>query len=243
MASSQLQSWFIYTLEDPRYPGVIRYLGWTVDPGKRLQGHLAGAKSGRDKTRCGVWKRSLLREGLKPVLKIVETGSGEGWPAVEIRWIADLRNEGQPLLNHTEGGEGFRGRHSEETKSRMSAVAKGRPKPPRGEEHVKNLAAALKARQYTPELRAKMREAHLGQQVPQERRTRTSATMKAMLAANPDLATRRGDVLRARMAQPKARAEKSAELKAFWSDPIRRAERIAAQKAGHARKRSTGQPS
>lgn len=102
---------------------------------RRLQGHLASARSGRDRTRCGHWKRALLHDGVSPVLTVIETGSGEDWSAVEIRWIAFYRKAGHPLLNHTEGGEG--------SCSRLYLINNVKDRPPQAGTVLEDLGVAL----------------------------------------------------------------------------------------------------
>ena len=58
---------FIYTLCDPDTE-IVRYIGRSLRPEKRYGDHL------RDKTRThrGVWVRSLLAQGKKPLLRLLE---------------------------------------------------------------------------------------------------------------------------------------------------------------------------
>lgn len=214
-------TWHIYSLEDPRRPGVVRYVGWTKNVLKRLRSHLALAKNGRDQTRCGNWKRSLLREGVTPTIQVLESGSGPDWGAVESRWIAHFRQVvGCDLTNHTEGGEGFRGPHSPSTKERMSRAQKGVPKN-RTAEHTANLMAALKKRQWTPEVRAKMRTSHLGKKATDDHRSSISTSLKSALQ-DPELRRQRSESMKAIAGSVEERKTRSLRMKELWADPIRR---------------------
>lgn len=153
------QAWYIYTLHDPRKPELVRYVGWTRNTHTRLQGHIRLAKNGRDKTYCGKWKRTLLRAGLRPLLTVIETGSGDDWAEAEIRWIAHYRAlVGAKLTNLANGGGGPAGHHwklSEETKARMSI--------------------ASRRRGFTEEAREKARTSKLGVPLTLEHRAKLSA--------------------------------------------------------------------
>lgn len=145
-----LRLWFVYTLHDPRQPNVVRYVGWTTNPSRRLKTHIRDARNGRDQTRCGNWKRSLLTFQVTPVMEIVESGVGGGYGASEIRWVAHFREKvGEKLTNLTNGGDGTSGRvNSPEHRARISAYRKGR--------------------KASVEARSNMRAAHLGKKLPPE---------------------------------------------------------------------------
>lgn len=155
--------WYIYTLHDPREPGVVRYVGWTCDLKKRFKGHLVLAKNGRDKTYCGNWKRSLLRDGILPVMQVIESGVGPGWDEAEKKWIAHFRSvHGAKLTNLANGGGGVLGHRwvlSEETKKKLGDLRKGR----RHTEESKLRQSLIKrGKKATPETKAKMSLARTG---------------------------------------------------------------------------------
>ena len=139
----------------------MRYVGWTTNPKKRLALHLKQATRGYDTTRCGNWKRSLLREGVTPTLTVVEEGEGPGWAAAEVRWVAHCRAlSGELLTNLTEGGEGALGvTRSPETRAKMGAASRGR-------KHSEEVKALLRAQRLgskaADEVRARMSVAHQG---------------------------------------------------------------------------------
>jgi hypothetical protein len=112
-----LLKWSIYVLKHPR-TGEVRYVGFTSCAAKlRLRWHVKSAFGGRQKTPNICWIRSLRSKGLKPVMEIIESGSGEGWQEAERRWIAHYKATGVRLLNMTEGGDGAPGWGTPELRS------------------------------------------------------------------------------------------------------------------------------
>lgn len=93
---------FIYALRDPR-DYTVRYIGKSNDPEARLQAHMKDKKSNPIKTR---WIDELLAEKLEPELEILENVVLDEWQEAEIKWIAKGREEGWPLTNITDGGDG-----------------------------------------------------------------------------------------------------------------------------------------
>jgi len=77
----------------------------------------------------------------------------------EIRWIAQTREGGARLLNLADGGIGNNGPHTDETRARMRAAAKGRP-PVSAETRARTSAAMMGTknsfwgRRHTPKTRA-----------------------------------------------------------------------------------------
>jgi len=100
-----MRPWCIYVLKDPRN-GAVRYVGMTHNK-TRLNEHVFSVK--RCRTHKASWIKTLLREGLRPLMESIETGLGEGWVVRERYWIAEYRRRGADLTNHTEGGEGTLG--------------------------------------------------------------------------------------------------------------------------------------
>lgn len=98
----------IYKLSCPVTLDVI-YIGQTNNLPRRLREH----------------KR---RFGFKPIAEPIETVSGDPSLA-EIYWIEFYRAAGAPLVNIAEGGNRA-GATGASTRARLSAIGKGRPKPP-----------------------------------------------------------------------------------------------------------------
>lgn len=99
---------FIYGLYDPRDPEIVRYIGKANDARGRLRLHIAEAlKSSRRKTYKLDWIRSLLRCGVEPRLRIIESTTNKTWRERERYWIKEFRERNHPLTNGTDGGEGI----------------------------------------------------------------------------------------------------------------------------------------
>jgi len=220
--------WFIYTLHDPREPGVVRYVGKTWNTVTRLTRHVKDAQRDKDNSYCGNWKRALLKEGVIPVLTVIEIGSGPTWGAAEKRWVSHFRSVvGDKLTNYTDGGEGFQGQHRDETKLKMSRASLGKRKTP---EHAANIAAGRKGWVPSDETRQRMREAQLGKVQPPEQSAKISASLKKTLANNPEQRAIRSRAAKGYASRPEERETRRERLRAIWADPERRAARIEAMK-------------
>lgn len=200
--------WAIYVLEHP-LSSEVRYLGKTVqDPRRRLQHHMTLARTGRAKTHCANWIRSLLVEGLAPVMRIVETGPDEdGWKAAEVAWIAKLRTEGVRLTNLTNGGEGLPGRkHSEETKAKMRAASKIVQTDP--DFRARHAAATRKAQACSETRRRHSESLKQFYSDPENRRKLT----ERLREADPQ----RLEAVRVARTDPEKEARRLAGLHAYW---------------------------
>lgn len=131
---------FIYLLKCP-ISGTPRYVGKAVNPVKRLAQHLdrAGKRGGH----LANWLSSLRRDGLKPVMEILIDVQEDEWQAMECAYIQFYREQGCPLVNGTEGGEGGKPKGS-----RMSLESRCRMK----------LAWARRSRKRSPESITKLKE-------------------------------------------------------------------------------------
>lgn len=136
-----MSKWHIYGLYEPGKQHV-RYVGYTIDPHGRLLRHISNARVRRRNYPLYDWIRSLLKRDLKPEMRILESGDGDGWQEAEKRWISEYRPAG--LFNITEGGysavippqsrkragEKLKTRvFTDEHKARLSEAKKGRPRP------------------------------------------------------------------------------------------------------------------
>ena len=164
---------YIYALCDPD-SGETRYIGKTKSTLEhRLKQHIIRV----DRTHKSKWVQTLVREGKKPVIRVIEETTSDGWPECERKWIAYYRSlPGSRLLNHTAGGEvglesiearrkmgdAIRGRkHSPETKALMSQKQKGRVFSP---EHKAAISAAKKG-QPNVKLRGRKRPTDVGMKI------------------------------------------------------------------------------
>lgn len=143
--------WFIYCLRHPE-TSEIRYIGKTNNPKKRLECHVYPQKK-RQNLYSHKWVKSLIKQGLFPVMNILEEGVGLGWQSREIYWIKHYRDLGYRLTNLTDGGDGSNGwRPTKEQREAMSRARKGRKQSP---ESIAKTRAAITGRKKSPEHIAK----------------------------------------------------------------------------------------
>lgn len=170
---SSSRTWFIYTLSDPR-THEVRYVGVTFRLRQRFTEHVSRAQE--QTTYKANWIKQLLREELRPILTVVDQGTGN-WVMAEQNWINYYRNLGARLTNLTDGGEGTPGYvPSEELrgkwrKQRRGKTYKGiRPGGMTGKTHSASarakIAEAGRNRKHTEESRAKLSAQKKGKPLP-----------------------------------------------------------------------------
>ena len=184
--------WWIYTLSDPREPGVVRYVGFTTNVKLRRRSHLNDAKKGHTRTRCGLWKQKLAKEGVLPVMAIVQEGEGKDqWATAEQDWIEHYRDIfGSLLTNMTNGGEGHFGYiASEETRKKLAENARhrdhsNRAKPNLTDEDRQKMRERMMKLHSNPDIEAYRRERHRAATVgiprSEEAKAKSSATTKGV---------------------------------------------------------------
>lgn len=124
----------------------------TLSMRARLLNHIAMVRFGK-KTHVCHWIRQLMAFGIKPIPIILEIGIGSKWKDSECRWIRTMRARGEPLTNHTDGGEGRIGHSmSDATRAKLMAAHIGKPL---SVETRKKISRALTGRVYSPETIAK----------------------------------------------------------------------------------------
>lgn len=108
----------IYTLAHP-ITGEIRYVGKTIRTlTHRFDRHISDSKKGTNRNYR--WIQSLAKQGLKPIIELLDEIDESESAQVETYWIAQFRAWGFRLNNHTDGGEGMIGfKHSEESLIKM----------------------------------------------------------------------------------------------------------------------------
>jgi hypothetical protein len=123
---------FLYGLRCP-LSSELRYVGKAKNPKARLSAHITQART--KFARKDNWLRSLERDGLRPILEILDEVPVETWQVHERGLIARLRQEGVPLLNVKDGGD-------------------GPDNLPRSDSHAAAISAALTGRKHSAERRA-----------------------------------------------------------------------------------------
>jgi hypothetical protein len=88
---------YIYKLVDP-ITEMVRYVGQTKNPDKRLKEHLWIRGTYRDQRRTQ-WIDSLITQGLKPRMVILQEARSEDAERIEQQWIDYYTKHGHPLLN------------------------------------------------------------------------------------------------------------------------------------------------
>jgi hypothetical protein len=95
--------YYVYTLADPREPENIRYIGLTVNPKHRLTNH---CRRQRGKSRYLKWKNKIIKDGVKPIMKIIGGTNTDLFPIniIEVAYIKLYRSLGFDLVNTSAGG-------------------------------------------------------------------------------------------------------------------------------------------
>lgn len=150
---------FIYVLTDPD-TGLVRYVGKADNPSERLRKHMLPSALAIVCHRTN-WLKSLIAEGKKPIMQVVEQTSHEHWKARECWWIAYYRGLGAALVNTAEGGSGGMRPEwiSPETRLKQSLAQIGKV---RDRDAIERMAAKNRGKQRPPEVVAKMSAANKG---------------------------------------------------------------------------------
>lgn len=177
----------VYALFDNRWPEVVRYVGFSGKPEKRLQEHLNEAMYLDKDTRKLEWIRKVLSEGSSisfMILEITQTKIEAG--IIERAKIAEYKALGHPLVNGTHGGDGATAWAKQETRHRQSEVMKEYWASPEGDLHRqinvetnKRVQTGLKR---TDEAKDKMRVAKLGKPHARQRTPEWNAKIAAAQA-------------------------------------------------------------
>lgn len=113
---------YIYGLVDPRN-GEVRYIGKTVNPSHRLCEHLRDARTKQNHR--ARWIACILRDGITPLLRVLQEATAGTWSEIERQQIATHREAGCRLTNGNAGGLGSHN-PTEEARGKMRASAQKR---------------------------------------------------------------------------------------------------------------------
>lgn len=201
---------YIYGLECP-IENIIRYIGKSAKPEKRLCGHISSAMCGQYNHRTARWIRKLVRLSLEPRLVILHTvGEDERWQDVERDFIAAAATMGWRLTNSMHGGEG------------LDFID-----PADDAAWRKKLSDKHKMIWSTPERRAEARERSLKAWSDPELSERRIRAVK-LAHTRPDIKARNLEALAEIRANPLSVKKKSDSIRANWADPDGSAKRRAA---------------
>jgi hypothetical protein len=135
---------YIYSLTDPR-TSMVRYIGKTVQPEKRLYLHVWHATHDGDTYRDR-WIRQLVAEGRTPVFAIVEEVTRETWEERERFWIAHFRAlNADKLTNTADGGEGVNAPRTEIWRARIGDAHRGKKLSPQACANIRAASPHSKA--------------------------------------------------------------------------------------------------
>jgi len=97
---------FIYSLVCP-LDGQVKYVGKANDPKGRFRKHKSlGDTNTGDNTAKNVWIKSLLDQGLLPILEIIEEVDVAEWKTKEKFYVRQFKENGIKLFNICGGGNG-----------------------------------------------------------------------------------------------------------------------------------------
>ena len=123
----------IYILIDP-ITNMVRYVGKANDVSQRYKAHLNRAR--KHQVHKKNWIEKLKKQGLKPIIEVIDIVPIEDWIFWETYWISQMKTWGFDLINYTNGGDGctfanqtsfkkghtswLGKKHSDETKKKIS---------------------------------------------------------------------------------------------------------------------------
>jgi hypothetical protein len=160
----------VYCLTDPR-TNEIRYVGGTNGSlEKRLREHIRGVQSAD--THKGYWMRSLLADGIKPEIHLLEEVDGP-FSSAECEWISCFRHMKMRLTNLTDGGDGTVGyRHTQEQRDKNAAAKRGVKRQPFTDGTRLKMSESRKGHTPSVETREKMAEAKRGKKLSAEHKAK-----------------------------------------------------------------------
>lgn len=173
----------IYHLTDNRYPTDIRYVGKTIKKlSERLSIHLSQSNL-IDKSYKNNWIKSLLNEGIKPIITLIEEVDDDIWVEREMYWISHYKSNGFNLTNSTDGGEGMNN-PTEETRKKLSEASKGERNPNFGKKRTKEINDKINDVRiciHTEETKNKLSKFNKGKIISKETRQKISESNKGRI--------------------------------------------------------------
>lgn len=93
----------IYVLIDP-ITKMVRYVGKANNVTQRYTAHLNRAR--KHQIHKKNWIEKLKKEGLKPIIEVIDVVPINEWVFWETYWISQMKTWGFDLINYTNGGDG-----------------------------------------------------------------------------------------------------------------------------------------
>lgn len=165
----------IYSLRHPD-TNEVRYVGKTTRRlCQRLGNHIYNAKRTKHNKHLSNWILSLLKEGKKPIIELIEECDYNIWQEREKYWISFYPN----LINATLGGDGCEGfKHPEEVLEKIRKSSKGRR---HTEEFKQAMSKRLKGIPHSLEHNAKIAASKIGKKASDESRQKLSIAHKGII--------------------------------------------------------------
>jgi hypothetical protein len=83
---------YLYVLKDPTTQ-IVRYVGKTIYPDKRLKNHISECKYKKVKHKRGNWIRSLLKKDLLPILEVIKVCRLDEFEKYETHYIKQYKSK------------------------------------------------------------------------------------------------------------------------------------------------------
>ena len=161
----------IYILKHPN-TNEIRYIGKTVQQLKyRLATHISRSKKYRY-AYVNCWIYSLLQEGKKPIIELIEEVEDSLWEEREIYWIQYYSTRTRLTNFQLGGGHSNVGKElKEEHRKAISESLKGKP---RDEETKRKISESHKGKILSESTKQKLRDYNLGKSISLETKIKMS---------------------------------------------------------------------
>lgn len=161
----------IYILKHPETQE-IRYVGKTVQQLKyRLATHISRSKKYRY-AYVNCWIYSLLQEGKKPIIELIEEVENNQWEEKEIYWIQYYSTRTRLTNFQLGGGHSNVGKElKEEHRKAISESLKGKP---RDEETKRKISESHKGKILSESTKQKLRDYNLGKSISLETKIKMS---------------------------------------------------------------------
>lgn len=180
MAEISERKYKIYTLNEP-CSNIIRYVGLT---GQTIKQRFYDHYKCTVKTHKADWIRSVKKRGLRPKIRIIESGlTLDEAKKQEIYYISKYKELGYDLTNGTNGGDGMFN-PSAEVREKMGNAHRGKKLSAQQIEGIRKRNTGLKR---TPEQKKRMSEGSKGKIIPPETRKKISESRKGIVFSEAHL--------------------------------------------------------